>query len=190
MTKDKAIQLIDTEYLYLKRLVSEYMKLFSNEDNIELMNTFCGGCFQVIQNSMNNEMILLLSRMLDSEKMGNNENLVLESLNIYLDDKDKNNFKKCLSDLRTLLSDCKLKSTRNKRLAHSDKQEKIEKGVSFLLINSDCLYSMVSDIEKLLKYFREKAHMEYVAYEHVVCYSGCETLIKSLKVYSESMKEN
>ena len=104
-------KIIEDEFLYLVNLWKEYKILFSNQDNLNILNKTCGDCFQTIQYSMNNDMILLLNRLLDPYHQGSNRNLALETLlNEINDTSTKSKLKKKLQNIRNLQDTYNLKA--------------------------------------------------------------------------------
>jgi len=183
MNEDEILEAIEIEYLYLKQLWEEYKNIFSSKENIDAINKYCGGCFHLIQVALNNEIIIVLNRILDTEGTGKNKNLVLESLAEKIKS-DEGVFRTMINDIRDILKHCKLKEVRNKRLAHSDKKEKEKDGTYFLIASYDCIEEILSGIESTLKYYREKNSLEPMAYEQSSLPPGCDCLINAIKNFN------
>jgi len=179
---DKILEQLEAEFFYLKQLWEEYKKLLSKKESIEEINKYCGQCFQVIQLAMNNEIIITINRLLDKEKTGKNENLVLESLKKYFNDENQIVLKAKIDCIREIREICKLKELRDKRLAHRD----IKQESSFLLINYDCIEKIIKMIGEVFKFYRKKKQLKYMEYNELITPPGCEILIEAVKFFNKN----
>jgi len=179
---------LENDFFYLKQTWEEYKTIFSNKESIEDINKYCGSCFYTIQLSMNNDIILTISRLLDNAKTGRNENLVLEKLLEFVsNDNDKSVLLAKIDCIRNIRDLCKLKELRNKRLSHRDS----EQSSSFLLINYDCIEKIIRMIEDFFIFFRDKNRLEYIVYDHFAIPPDCKNLIIAIKYFNENyMKDN
>jgi len=174
-------KIIEDEFLYLVNLWKEYKILFSNQDNLNILNKTCGDCFYTIQHSMNNDIILSLNRLLDPNFQGSNKNLVLESLiNKVNDTSRKSELEEKLKDIRNLQVTYNLKEIRNKRLAHSDETTRNrDNSFSIILASHDA----VEEIVKLISEFLNEINLlnrERVEYIDLIKTSSCQNLIDAL----------
>lgn len=177
-------KIIEEEFLYLVNLWKEYKILFSNQDNLNILNKTCGDCFYTIQHSMNNDIILSLNRLLDPYYQGNNKNLVLEALlNEVNDTTIKSKLEEMLQNIRNLQQDTyNLKEIRNKRLAHSDKiTRNRDNSFSTILTSHDS----IEEIIKLISEFLNEINLlngEIVKYLDLIKTSSCQNLIDALNI--------
>lgn len=176
------MQTIEYEFLYLVNLWKEYKILFSNQDNLNVLNKNHGDLFQTIQHSMNNDMILSLNRLLDPYRQGSNKNLVLEALLDEINNTStKSKLEVILQDMRKLQVTYNLKEIRNKRLAHSDETTRNgDDSFSVILIP----YDAVEEIVKLISEFLNEINLligKRVEYLDLIKTSSGQDLVDALE---------
>jgi len=175
------MEIIEDEFSYLTNLWQEYKILFSNEDNLNILNKKFGNCFHTIQHSMNNDMILSLNRLLDPYHQGTNKNLVLETLLDRVSDEEKRReLEGKLNVIRQLRDSSNLKEIRHKRLAHSDKKTRNEDGnFIMILINYDTVENIINLISEFLNEinFLENRKVEYFESD-----TYCQDLVNALDI--------
>ena len=159
------MKIIESEFIHLVTTWETYKELFSKDENLKIINECCGSCFNTIQLSMNNDIIISLNRLLDPQKQGNNENLVLESLLKEVDNSTKKNMENILQDIRDIVRKSDLKNIRNKMLAHSDKTTRVNfKDFTILLGYYNEIENSLKLIADYLNEYRKYESLEPVMY--------------------------
>ncbi|MFO1433044.1 MAG: hypothetical protein U1F76_23545 [Candidatus Competibacteraceae bacterium] len=77
-----------SDVVLLKNKWSFYLKLFGEEKNSGLLSELAPASFQIIEDSLRNDMIMVISRLADPPKSCGYENLSLEALIEQLDKTD------------------------------------------------------------------------------------------------------
>jgi len=176
------MDIIGEEFVYLVNLWEDYKTLFTNQDNLNILNKNHGDCFHTIQHSMNNDMVLSLNRLLDPYRQGSNKNLVLESLLEKVNDTStKSKLEVMLHNIRNLQVESDLKEIRNKRLAHSDETTRNgDNSFSVILVQ----YAVVEKIIKLINEFLNEIHNyltgDRIEYLKLIKTPSCQDLVDAL----------
>ncbi len=104
-------------YTYVK--TKEFRILFSNRENLNLINAVAGRFIGSIQNVLFDDILLQLTRITDKAEMGSNKNLTIRMFPRFFDDREK---KKIICDLvKEAVEATKFaRDWRNKRIAHID----------------------------------------------------------------------
>jgi hypothetical protein len=195
------MEIIENEFLDLVDTWQSYIELFGSEKSIDIINKNCGGCFLIIQHSMNNNIILSLSRLLDPHYQGRNnfnENLTLETLLEKVNDATKKTeLEKKLRNIRKIVNDSELCDIRNKMLAHSDrgireKPDSVTGEINFVVKLG--FYDVIEENLKLISEYLNEIRaslslepMEYLSFHRD---SSCQILLDLLeKGQSEAIAE-
>jgi len=93
-----------------------YLGLFSGEDDTHLLSELALGSFNIIEESLRNDMTMLICRLSDPPTTGKHKNLSLQTLSEECDDID--NVSELLEDF---LAACEpVRRYRHKRVGHND----------------------------------------------------------------------
>lgn len=114
---------INHEVVWMHFVWSIFRQLYGSEESVAVLNTSGGAAALVIQESLLDDVMLSLARLLDPPSSGKNkDNLVIEALRplvVLLNDvKQVDAFDNALRNMRD--SSRKIFEHRNKRIAHSD----------------------------------------------------------------------
>lgn len=174
----------EVTWLHAKWL--EYRKLYAkSEERIELLNQTAAFFFQVVHNTLWENVLLHIARLTDPPIQGKNENLTLLRLPDAVDAVDD---QALADDLRVLATEIESRSRfarglRNKRLAHIDFPLAIDAKVTSLPSASR------RDVEDVLASFRQimnRLHVAFfqseVGFEHFITHEGADTLVYHLAV--------
>jgi len=100
----------------LQRKWDSYLKLFSSQENTSLLSELAQGFFQVIEESLRNDMTMAICRLSDPPKSMGKDNLSLRTLVEQCDERAR------VSDLlKDFVVACEsVRQYRNKRVGHND----------------------------------------------------------------------
>lgn len=99
-----------------------YLTLFGDINTTQLLSDLARGSFNIIEETVRNDISLGISRLSDPSKTSRNENISMEALVSRCDEIDN------IAELqKEFISKCKpIQKLRNKRLAHNDFKSKIQ----------------------------------------------------------------
>lgn len=181
--------ILDGELKYVFHLNAIYGQLFSEKENLDLLNATSGDVFAIFQQLAHKELIIYISRTLENKKTGNKNNLTLYSL---LDKRFKcfysqKELEKKLSDVRKSASFESIIKIRNKRIAHSDisklsLEDEVPK-VSYIELEL-----VLRDIADVMNFTSSKSLGLTVLYHEAITHlkSDGNSLLTALKKVKES----
>jgi len=186
------MEIIENEFLDLVDTWQSYIELFNSEKSIDIINKNCGGCFLIIQHSMNNNILLSLNRLLDPHYQGKKnpkENLTLETLLEKVNDTTKKTeLEKKLRNIRKIVNDSELRDIRNKMLAHSDrgireKPDSVTGEINFVVKLGfyDVIEESLKLISEYLNEIRLYLSLEPMEYLSFIRDSSCHILLDLIK---------
>ena len=110
---------LSSAWTYANRKTSEYCILFSNRENLDLINAVGGRFFASIQYVLFYDILLQLTLITDNEKTVGNKNLTIQMLPRFFDDCEEKKIVRELVDEAVKATDF-ARNWRNKRITHFD----------------------------------------------------------------------
>jgi len=160
-----------------------YTQLFDSQENVQLLNETASGVFSIFQKLTERDVIHFICRMFEPARTGKNENLTLFSL---ADEKfsglyDVQILLKDLNEIRKSDQFSEIKTIRDKRLAHSDKERRVS-GVKENL-HYKSVFFLLEAITNSLNYVRRQVLGRPLLYEYMITIPGSDgtALINKLK---------
>ena len=99
--------------------LAEYRALYSNPDNVDLLNRFSGHFFGVLQTIMWDDLLLCVTRLTDPARTGRNENLSIARLAYYCEDPELR--EKVEEGIEQATGAARFaRDWRNRRISHTD----------------------------------------------------------------------
>ncbi len=181
---------VRNEILNLINKKDMFIKLYGNQQTVNLLNDIDGHCFGFIQKIYNDSIILSLTKLLDPIGDKSNKNLVLETLINDINDLDLKS--ELLEQLDSVRESSKIyKKHRNKIIAHSDYKTYFKEEKRYLAINDLELNQIIEHIVKIINEI-EKVN-QYLVYSYRIIYdvgTDCERLLRKLKIVNTKGKNN
>lgn len=122
-TLDVVYEKIASEFTRLHTMWREYKSLFTQDENVHLLNQTASSFFGMVQIELFNGVLLRICRLLDPSSSGNDkENLTLNRLCDLIREGDNNQFGKSIeNDIRVIKENSDTaRNWRTKYIAHND----------------------------------------------------------------------
>jgi glycyl-tRNA synthetase beta subunit len=172
-----------------------FCHLYEEKETVHLLNSSAPGFFRICQDALVNEVLLAITRITEPKQIGRKHNLSLEQL---LSSIDERKYSVLRSRAERLLKKAETnsafaKDVRNRRIAHSDFQTKLELGAEPLAkVTRKRIEGALEAICNLMNEVHEYFEDSSVVYETILLSDESSMLLARLreaKIYRAQLRE-